>query len=882
MKKFLMGSAAVIAVVAPSAVSAQSTGSQDFEDTIVVTGARVSSGIQGVVLPDTTKAKGVLTKEIIAKQGSGNTILNAINLIPGVSFQNNDPYGSAGGTLNIRGFGPDRVSLTFDGMPLNDTGNYAIYSNQQLDPELIEEINVNLGSTDVDSPTAAASGGTVNYRSIQGSDDFKVTMVGAAGEYDFFRLFGLVETGVFTPFGTKAWFSASTTRNEVPFNNIGKIDKQQYNAKIYQPIGSNGDFVSVAGHWNANRNNFFGSLPLRVDTTQSPTNSAPRVAGSASSNRFPITKDERFYTLAPCESPTPVAGTAQAAGSCGTVFDYRYNPSDTGNIRINSRFTLADGLVLTVDPSYQYVKANGGGTVAAVEARRDINPTGGAANCTTVTTGAGVACTAGYFGGVPYFGRDINGDGDILDTVNMLAPSQTQTHRFAVISSLRYDISDTQRVRVAYTFDHGRHRQTGEVGLVGKTGYGLQYFPVDDPQLDVNGTALQKRDRLSYAILHQVSAEYLGEFMDETLTVQAGLRAPFFKRKLQNNCLTSSASGFVECFGTGVAIPTNTTTLNPTWQPAQKRTYNYNKVLPSVGLNYKITPAASIFWNYSKGLSVPGTDSLYNAFFFPVGTDGANPSPETTDSFDLGGRYTSRNFQAQVSLWYTNYENRLASSYDAELNASVYRNLGKVEKYGIDGSVSWSPIEYFNLYVFGSYLKSKIKDDLQIGVCPATGFALIPGCTAANAPLFAPTAGKRESGAPVYTLGTRAEINVEGVTLGIQAKRTGKRYVYDTNVPTYRNIAGALTPQQIYGAAAPAYTLVDLDARFSLARWGAEGTYFQLNVSNLFDKFYVGGFGGNLNQSLTLSGANAGVYGSPGFVQIGSPRAVSGSLHVSF
>lgn len=62
MKKFLMGSAAVIAVVAPSAVSAQSTGSQDFEDTIVVTGARVSSGIQGVVLPDTTKAKGVLTK----------------------------------------------------------------------------------------------------------------------------------------------------------------------------------------------------------------------------------------------------------------------------------------------------------------------------------------------------------------------------------------------------------------------------------------------------------------------------------------------------------------------------------------------------------------------------------------------------------------------------------------------------------------------------------------------------------------------------------------------------------------------------------------------------------------------------------------------------
>ncbi|MFB0873491.1 MULTISPECIES: TonB-dependent receptor [unclassified Sphingobium] len=860
MKQFLMGSAAIIAVAMPAAAMAQSTGSQDFENTIIVTGARASNGVSGVVLPDTTKAKGVLTQEIIAKQGSGNTILNAINLIPGVSFQNNDPYGSAGGTLNIRGFGPDRVSLTFDGMPLNDTGNYAIYSNQQLDPELIEEINVNLGSTDVDSPTAAASGGTVNYRSINGSDDFKATLVGAAGAYDFFRLFGLIETGVFTPFGTKAWFSASTTRNDNVFNNVGQIDKQQYNGKIYQPIGSSGDFVSIAGHWNANRNNFFGSLPLRVDTDQG------RVAGPASTNRYPIKRAERFYTIPACSLPAGGPG-AQAAGSCGTLFDYRFNPSNTGNIRINSRFTLADGLILTVDPSYQYVKANGGGTATAREGFFDINPASGAANVQNVT---------GYFGGSPYFGRDLNGDGDLLDQVNVLAPSQTQTHRFAVISSLRYDINEFNRVRVAYTFDHGRHRQTGEVGLLGSSGRALDVFPVDAPELDANGSVLQKRDRLSYAILHQVSAEYLGEFLDEKLTVQAGVRAPFFKRKLQNNCFTSSASGFVECFGSGATIPANIGTLNPGWAAPQNRTYKYDKVLPSAGLNFKITPQASLFANYSKGLSVPGTDSLYNAFFFPRDEAGANPQPETTDSFDLGARYTSRKFQAQVSLWYTNYKNRLASSYDPELNASVYRNLGTVEKYGIDGSVSYTPIEYFTVYAFGSYLKSKIKDDILIGVC---GNTTAPGCTAVGQEIYAPTAGKRESGAPVYTLGGRAEVNFEGVTLGVQAKRTGKRYVFDTNEPTFRNAVGALTPVQIYGAAAPAYTLVDLDARVSLARFGAEGTWVQFNVSNLFDKFYVGGFGGGLNQSYTV---NTGVYGSPGFVQIGSPRAVSGSVHVSF
>ena len=45
----------------------------------------------------------------------------------------------------------------------------------------------------------------------------------------------------------------------------------------------------------------------------------------------------------------------------------RINPSDTGNIRGQSRFTLADGVLLTIDPSFQYVLANGGGSTAFEE-----------------------------------------------------------------------------------------------------------------------------------------------------------------------------------------------------------------------------------------------------------------------------------------------------------------------------------------------------------------------------------------------------------------------------------------------------------------------------------------------------------------------------------
>ena len=58
----------------------------------------------------------------------------------------------------------------------------------------------------------------------------------------------MIDTGEFGPWGTRAFISVSNAKNDNPFNNYGKIDKQQYNAKIYQPIGTNGDFVSIAGH----------------------------------------------------------------------------------------------------------------------------------------------------------------------------------------------------------------------------------------------------------------------------------------------------------------------------------------------------------------------------------------------------------------------------------------------------------------------------------------------------------------------------------------------------------------------------------------------------------------------------------------------------------
>jgi iron complex outermembrane receptor protein len=905
---------ATTALVMPVTAFAQSTGSQDFEEEeIVITGTR-NQEVGGITAPDTTKAKAALTSEVIQRQNPGQTILDTINLVPGVSFQNNDAYGSSGGTLNIRGFASDRISLTVDGVPLNDSGNYAIFSNQQFDPEIIGEVNVNLGTTDVDSPTASAAGGTVNYRTIVPRKEMGAMVSASIGEFDFHRLFGMIETGSFTPWDTRAFVSASYAKNDNPFNNYGKVYKQQYNAKIYQPIGTKGDFVALAGHYNQNRNNFFGSAPLRQDLTRvigtgASAVTVPRLVGTQANNRYPTNNDEREYLLnypclmapargglvdAPALSSDPRPGLItspdpqQNYGSCGTEFDRRYNPSNTGNIRMSSRFTFG-AFTLTVDPSYQYVKANGGGTVTGDEGLFDVNPNplssagvANRANCRTTANGPNVACTSGYLGGTPYFGRDVNGDGDTLDRVTVLAPSQTQTHRYGLIAGVRYDINDDHAVRAGYTLDRARHRQTGEVGLLDVGGEPFDVFPVNDPQKDVTGVALQKRDRLSLAILHQLWGEYRGEFMDGKLVLNAGLRIPFFKRDLNNFCATSSPA-FVECFGRGDPRYATYAPLNPTVQGPQRRVFKYDAILPNVGFTFDFMPRASVFANYAKGLSVPSTDNLYNAFFFAPNSDAASPRPEKTDNFDVGVRYRSPKVQAQLGGFFNRYKDRTASAFDPVENVSTFRNLGKVDKYGVDGYVSYQPMKQLNVYVFGSALHSEIKDDLVIGECTSLQVGKFPGCTTLNDPIYAPTAGKRESGAAKYTFGSTVRGNVGPFELGITAKRTGPRFIYDTNEPVRAFIGAAPgTNTVVFPASTPAYWLVNLDARLSMADFGLEKSYIQFNVYNLFDQFYVGGFGGGLNQSFTATNGPITAYGAPPFVQIGAPRTISATLTMGF
>ncbi|MDP3378465.1 MAG: TonB-dependent receptor [Brevundimonas sp.] len=822
-------------LISAGTASAQSTGTEAAEsrvEDVIVTGQRGPRNIDGAIVAETVgKTRSSITQEFIQTQPAGQTILQSLNLVPGVNFYNADPYGSSGGNIRLRGFDGNRVSLTFDGIPLNDTGNYATYTNQQLDPELIERATVNQGTTDVDSPTASATGGTINYTSRRPASEFGGWIQASFGDFNYRRNMFLIDTGEVGPWGTTAWFAFSRQDYD-KFKGEGFLRKEQYNARIYQPLGTNGDFLALSGHYNENRNNNYNGPNLRTATGFCDV--ARTVVCNDQVVDDPRGWDVDFDTT--YVAPTRRAGLADNDTNGTNYFGLRINPSNTGNIRGNSRFTLAEGLILTIDPSFQYVLANGG-TQQAVLSETDLLLRG------TFATG----------------GVDLNGDGDTLDRVRVMTPSNTNTHRYGLNTSLIWDLDDNHRLRAAYAYDWGRHRQYGHFGFVNFENPSQPRF-VDwfggrnlesNRVVNRNGYELRSRDRMSYAELSQFSVEYRGQFLNDALTLNLGVRAPFFKRELNQFCYSQNASSNVLCTS---EVP-NATLANGNVTFAGRgttqyiapysREVKYDDLLPNVGVTYRFDGGHMIYGSYAETLSAPRTDSLYAVRRLADNSIG-NPTvqPETAQTFDVGYRYSSATVVGSVAGFFTNYDNRIVNTFDEDLNTFVDRNVGSVELMGFEGSLGWSPTEALSLYGSIAYLDGELQEDYRFN---AAGDQL-------------PTKGKKLVETPDWTASFRANYTFSDMfSGGVQAKYTGERWITDVN-----------------DLADSAFTIVDVDARIDFTPWGYQDTYLQFNVTNVFDEKYYAGLG-------TRASATPGQLGySRPFATTGSPRTWMATLRVGF
>jgi iron complex outermembrane receptor protein len=849
-----LGLALLCAAAAPTAF-AQSSGTEAVEEDmseVVVSATRVRQ--IGLVGDQTApKSRVTLSGEYLDKQTAGNTLFQAINQVPGVNFTSNDGYGTSGGNLRIRGFDGSRVSVTFDGIPLNDSGNYALFTNQMLDPELVDRVDVNLGTSDVDSPTASATGGTVAYRTRRPSDEFGGEGIVSAGSDSYLRQFLRVDTGAMGPMGTKAFVAFSHQQYD-KFKGPGDLEKDQFNAMVRQDF-ENGNFISLATHYNRNRNNQFRT----------------------GSNANYLANGRDFDYIDACTRDTPNFGVADdentgAFATCSNYYGVRINPSDTGNVRMQSLWNLGENLRLSFDPSWQYTLANGGGSQVVRESfgnTADVRPVGNT--------------------NLP--GYDLNGDNDILDTVRFYAPNTTNTKRWGVNTSLIWDLNDTNRFRLAYTWDRARHRQTGLYGPMDATGEPENVFAgrQGDRILSADGQPVRGRDRFSIAELNQYSLEWRGLFAEDKLVATVGVRAPFFKRQLNQYCYTpdggNGGPGAIQAGGGTLCVQRtpnavlpngNVTFVTPMtgsavqFIPPYSTEVKFDDILPNVGLSYTAWDNHMFYASYAEGLSAPRTDNLYSVRRQPDGSIG-NPLPEseTTKAFDIGWRLNASSTLASVGLWKIDYTNRIVSTYDPDLGYSVDRNVGDVDMWGAEAQIAQRFGSLFSVSASGSYTRTELQENQPFGLAPG------------GVEQFLPLEGNALVETPELQFALRADLDItEDIHIGLQGKWVDERYSTDLN-----------------DEITDAYTVVDFDASWAFPLSPETKLAVQFNVTNVLDEEYygtissaIGANGGPLPcvregsddivNCVNPNGQN--INGGVGFYSIGAPRTYVVSVKLNF
>ncbi len=784
---------------------AQSTGSQTVEQ-VVVTSKRPSLDGLGTVIK-AAKDQSIVSAEYLTHEVGSNNFAQSINLLPGVSYSTEDPTGILSSDFRMHGFDGNHVSITVDGTPVNDTGNYAMYPGEYLVAEAMDKITVNMGQTEVDSPTASALGGTVNIISKRPSATPSVSANASAGSYDFRRAYAEVDTGAVGPTGLRSYLSFNWA-DANKYKGRGEIKRWGFDGQVYQPL-SGTDFLSVAFTYASDRPIFYysGSLAQYAQYGQ------------------------KFDYNTQWVVPTVVAGKADgvatgtgggltyAAGNDSNYYALHPNPVDFGDIRGQSRFAIGKQATLTVDPYFFYTIANGGGTTNLSES--DPRLIGSATAPTCAGGGKGV---------------DLNGDGDCLDTVLVYSPSNTQTYRYGVNSSLIYDFNDHNTFQASYTWDYGRHRQTGEFTTINQqTGQPADVFGAKPgygaPIAALDNTSLRKRDRFSIAELNQISLNYVGKFLDDKLHVNIGVRNPHFERDLHDFCYDYNGGSYwcdsVATSAVATALAADNATLGAPGATAAnltkllgttvkyganglanfrlpfKQTYHYDKVLPNAGAWYQIDDNNQVYATVAEGFSAPKTDDLYVSSPETV-------QPETSMNYGVGYRLTQPTFTLSTNLWATTWKNHIISTVDpTDPTLSIDRNVGSVNLYGLDSELAWKVTPELSLYTSLTLMHSELQDNYAAVVTAGPD----KGKTA-----FLPVKGKELVLTPDQEFAERAEYKLGDVLFGLEGKYVGKRYISDTNDAS---IAGKF--------------IANLDVRYNIHNFGKD-TYVQFNVENLFNE----------------------------------------------
>lgn len=445
-------------------------------------------GVQGkatagggyMVQEESIKARSTVTKEALDKQTATGNAIDKLKYTPGLNISSEDNTGLSGFRFTMRGLNSDQVGMSVDGMPINDSGNYALYSNLLGDPENIDQIFVTQGSAESDGPHIGSSGGNIGIVTIRPTKETGAFVKQIMGSNATRKTFARLNTGEVN--GLSNWLSVSHTEGEM-WRGSGAVraDKVEWNSFF---DAGNGNTANLILKYHEQDNNSYSQL----------------------------TKAQ-FQQNGPKYDPYPATPTVGSNGKLNSYYALAQNPFQTFTGVLNTQFKLADNLALSVIPYYFW--GNGSGVNSSSYALNRGSNAGGVFDLSNLPTAA-----------------QYNADGSSTTGV-YYRPSRTQTWRPGITTKLNWDLEE-HSLQFGHWYERARQSQTQPFIALKNNGKPTDTWPDGDAVVDANGNTVQGRDRFTVTPAQKVWAQDTWYFAPDW-TLVAGLAYMNVKRDGTNH-----------------------------------------------------------------------------------------------------------------------------------------------------------------------------------------------------------------------------------------------------------------------------------------------------------------------------------------------------------
>lgn len=469
--RIFIRSGVCLAVMSALSMAAQAAESTDV-GAINVQGETLGGGM--MVQEESAKARSTITKEAMQKQAdmAGNA-LDRLKYTPGLNVNSNDASGLSGVDYTMRGMNSDQIGLSIDGIPINDSGNYAVYPNLVGDAENIEEVFVTQGSSEADGPHIGSSGGNIGLVTKRPAKDFGGFVKQTLGSNNLSKTFARLETGEYNGFSN--WLSYSHTEAK-KWRGEGRLYSNKFEMNsLFE--AENGNSSNLIMKYNRQENANYNTL-----------------------SKAQFEQDGRYA------NDYPATPQYNSRGQLSRYYKLNRNPFENFTLSFTQKLQLQDNLSLTLQPYYYWGN-------------------GGSFSSQSASTLSSTSDQAGQY------------DLSNLSSNTYYRPSWTQTWRPGITTKLKWDINEQHSLDVGYWYERARQRQTQPFISINADGNPAELWgePGGSHQVkDANGNTVQGRDQYTVTPAQKIWLQD-SWYLSPDWTLVGGLAWQHVERRGENN-----------------------------------------------------------------------------------------------------------------------------------------------------------------------------------------------------------------------------------------------------------------------------------------------------------------------------------------------------------